>query len=866
MTTWGLTPQGFVPARQQDVLDELNAELRLAFGGNLNLGPASVLGQINGIISERIALLWEALEDVYQSQYPSGAEGVAVDNILALNGLVRRQASPTVTNPATTVQPNGVPLYGLVLGGTPGTVIPAGSLIKTAIEPPLTFALDAAVSIGASADSVQTLVFSNTPSTGTFALAFEAESGAILTTAPIAYNAQTKAALVRWATAPTSGTYRLALGRLLTAPIAYNAAASAVQAAVRALTGYEDTVVASAAGGFAITWAVDVPPVVSARTVLLTFSAPPTVGTYTLTLAGQATAPIPFGADATALQAAVRGVTAFARTEVIGDVANGFTLIWGLATPPSVSVSANTTGVSISVNARDTVNQPTQTINSLQATIAATYDAEADALPLTDVGVTGSGNSRTLTFGAHPPLEGQPSTGDRPQARVVVASNSLLAGGTQTNINVIYAQSGARAQGIGSATCTASGPNFIAAGGLSVIGSPTTGWTSVTNQLDCLSGSNLESDTDALARFSASRAIRASGSLQAILDKVAALAQVEAVIGFQNLTGAAHQLIEFETVPSAGAWALALGDDTTASLAFNASGAQVQAALAALPGLDAVKVTGVAGKTYDVDFNGAMGGQAMDLLRVVNNTTATGIWVAYGQPPKSFQVVVEGGTDVAVAGAIAASAPAGISTYGAPVARTIASVTAGSASLTVANAQNIAVGLAAFGSGLRSGVTVASVAGNDVVLSAPAIGTYGATRVAFGYSVEVRDTYNNPQLIAFSRPEQVLIYVQISLITDTYNTPGDSASGLNSVATFKPQSISSIQKAIIDLGNNIGIGGLIVAQGSNGLIGAFNAIDGIVDYELTFGPAPNPTNTENIRLLPGQVALLEEFNTEVSFV
>ncbi|RYF49425.1 MAG: hypothetical protein EOO38_07950, partial [Cytophagaceae bacterium] len=167
MTDFGLTKSGFNPMRQADCISDLQQGFIGAFGQNVNLDDSSVFGQIVGIMGERHALLWEALQDTYNSQYPSGAEGVSVDNLLSLIGIQKLAASSSKTNPSPITQGNGIVLNGLVLYGTPGTTIPAGSIVQTQAQPPQQFTLDNSVTIGSPVNSIQRLLFSNAPTQGT---------------------------------------------------------------------------------------------------------------------------------------------------------------------------------------------------------------------------------------------------------------------------------------------------------------------------------------------------------------------------------------------------------------------------------------------------------------------------------------------------------------------------------------------------------------------------------------------------------------------------------------------------------------------------------------------------------------------------
>lgn len=115
MAEFGLTLTGFNRKRLADIKAEKEAAFKLVFGDNINLNPQSNFGQIIGIESESEALVWELAEAVYNSFYPSTAQGSQLSNLVTLNGIERRTAtSSTVT---------------LTLTGVDGTIIPAGSLV-----------------------------------------------------------------------------------------------------------------------------------------------------------------------------------------------------------------------------------------------------------------------------------------------------------------------------------------------------------------------------------------------------------------------------------------------------------------------------------------------------------------------------------------------------------------------------------------------------------------------------------------------------------------------------------------------------------------------------------------------------------------
>lgn len=867
MSSFGLTPQGFVPKQQQQIISEANATLKSTFGSAINLGAETVFGQLVGIFSEREALLWQAMQGIYASWTPGGAEGIAVDNILALAGLQRLPATASVTNPTPVTQSNGVTLYGLVLYGTAGTIIPAGSLIKSSTTPQQTYKLDSQVTIAAASNAAQTLVYSNAPTSGGYTLTLVAPSGSSLTSPVIAYNTQANNSQLTWATSPGSGTFYLMMGGSAAGPFNYNDTALTLQTTLRALgSAFSLTTVSGTVGTtLSINWGTGVyAHNISTNNTLISWSSTPASGTYALTLGGTVnTTALPYNATAATIQAAL--VAAGYPRARVATVPGGNAINWIGTAVPAVTVTSNTTGASATVSNTYALNQPVNTINSMQAIIDNLYDGAAMQRPFTDVLVTGTGTVFSIAFGAIAPQAGQPATAALSIPTLAIASNTMAQSGNVTNVAAASTSVGAPAQAIGSATNVSTGPYALTAGQLSVIGTPVSGWGSVVNQLDVLPGSNVESDTDAIYRRSALVASQANGPLASIVQKVQQLSGVTQVIGFQNVTDAAIQTISFASMPTSGTYQLLLANGPTAAIAYNATAAGVQSAINAVAGYTVVQVTGSPAFGFAVDFNGAYGSQAEPLLIVVNNTTGVGITAAFGRPPKSVEIVVQGGSSQQVAQAIYGALPAGIQSYGTPAANTTGTTTAGLTSMSVAASAGILVGQAIFGLGVAAGATVASISGTTVTMSAPAIGSYSSAAMTFSNTVQLYDAANNPVLVSFSRPMPVLFYVTVALTTDQYRTPGVPGSGANPLSKFSPANIAQIQSDLVAIGNATPIGGLVVGYGTGGLIGAFNEVPGIVGYTLSFGPTPSPSSNANVQLLPTQAASFQQFNVSVSY-
>lgn len=95
----GLTDQGLEIKRLTDIIDELKAEANTIFGdlvpqGDvLDTSSASTLGRLIALLGPSQTDLWEALQEVYLAFDPNSASGVALDNLVAFSGIVRKGAT-----------------------------------------------------------------------------------------------------------------------------------------------------------------------------------------------------------------------------------------------------------------------------------------------------------------------------------------------------------------------------------------------------------------------------------------------------------------------------------------------------------------------------------------------------------------------------------------------------------------------------------------------------------------------------------------------------------------------------------------------------------------------------------------------------
>lgn len=117
MAVYGLTAEGFVPQTLSVIRESINTVMRNTFGASIDVSNLSIMGQIIGIVAERLALLWELSEAVNSSQDPDKATGAALEALCLLTGTFRPAATySTVT---------------LTLTGTPATAVPALSAVRT---------------------------------------------------------------------------------------------------------------------------------------------------------------------------------------------------------------------------------------------------------------------------------------------------------------------------------------------------------------------------------------------------------------------------------------------------------------------------------------------------------------------------------------------------------------------------------------------------------------------------------------------------------------------------------------------------------------------------------------------------------------
>lgn len=128
-----ITPQGIIGKSLNEYLVDIEGKL-LAIDPNWNIDPDSPDGQKNGIDAEAMANMDEGVVAAYRSKDPASAVGEALNDIGAISGVPRQQATYSVA-PVT-------------ITGTPTTIIPAGvSVVRSRVDN-TAWTLNSAVVIG----------------------------------------------------------------------------------------------------------------------------------------------------------------------------------------------------------------------------------------------------------------------------------------------------------------------------------------------------------------------------------------------------------------------------------------------------------------------------------------------------------------------------------------------------------------------------------------------------------------------------------------------------------------------------------------------------------------------------------------------
>jgi hypothetical protein len=97
MSSYGVTADGFVRPTLQEILDDIEADERTAFGTDINTQADSAFAQFNGIFADQLDQLWALALAVYSAQNPDQNAGASQDAIAAITGATRLPATKSTT-------------------------------------------------------------------------------------------------------------------------------------------------------------------------------------------------------------------------------------------------------------------------------------------------------------------------------------------------------------------------------------------------------------------------------------------------------------------------------------------------------------------------------------------------------------------------------------------------------------------------------------------------------------------------------------------------------------------------------------------------------------------------------------------------
>lgn len=209
------------------------------------------------------------------------------------------------------------------------------------------------------------------------------------------------------------------------------------------------------------------------------------------------------------------------------------------------------------------------------------------------------------------------------------------------------------------------------AGSLAIISTPVAGWDSITNFEAGVTGRLLETDEELRLRRLQSLRLGGAGTVEAIRARILQeVVGVTSVLIFENVTMTQTPLsVTFSNDFVAGNSAEVILDGVILGIVTFAGGItthlQMMNAINALILDEPIVATSVVGGVgnRNITIQIVEGNQA----GIIFNLSGSGVptyTVSGGRPPKSFEAVVQGGSDSAVALKIWQTKPAGIETFG----------------------------------------------------------------------------------------------------------------------------------------------------------------------------------------------------------
>lgn len=143
-TIYGVTPAGFVKKQATDIQTSMTSSIQSQLGDSFDLSTESIGGQMVGIVSDLVADAWDATEAGYAAFTPDGSDDVSLDNVCALTGTKRQDATFSTAI--------------VTLTGTPSASIPAATISVVGTSVQFTMDADAVIGGGGTVDAACTAV------------------------------------------------------------------------------------------------------------------------------------------------------------------------------------------------------------------------------------------------------------------------------------------------------------------------------------------------------------------------------------------------------------------------------------------------------------------------------------------------------------------------------------------------------------------------------------------------------------------------------------------------------------------------------------------------------------------------------------
>lgn len=159
MSEYGITERGVNIKRLDTIMNEVHTGLSDGWGVNTRLNPKSKLNVLVTNFSDKIAELWELGKGIYDSMYPSSAEGISLDNACQFGGTVRETAARSY--------------YPIHCTGVDGTPLDTSTIIASATNPQTNFVLLNPAAITRSSFNRATVKVVSTASTAAYTVSID---------------------------------------------------------------------------------------------------------------------------------------------------------------------------------------------------------------------------------------------------------------------------------------------------------------------------------------------------------------------------------------------------------------------------------------------------------------------------------------------------------------------------------------------------------------------------------------------------------------------------------------------------------------------------------------------------------------------